>query len=153
MVPRTVRCRNMIIYIFKIRKLQFCRVPGGGGLRLQWLQSWTALTADQLHFSPTSTPGWGVWLQWLQSWTALTADQLHFSPTSTPGWGGGWLQWLQSETALTSAQLQLLGRWVGGGGVWLQSLQSWTALTADQLHFSPTSTPDFWGVLTAVTLN
>ena len=47
----------------------------------------TAVTADQLHCSPSSTPdpGGGGGL------TAVTADQLHCSPSSTlyPGGGGG----------------------------------------------------------------
>ena len=110
------------------------------------LQSWTAVTADQLHCSPSSTGG-GL--------TAVTAklDCSHCRSTSLQpkfNWGRGsdcthckvGLQSLQIK--FTAAQVQL-----GGGGVQLHSLQSWTAVTADQLHCSPSSTRG--GGLTAVT--
>ena len=48
---------------------------GGRGVRLQSLQSWTALTAAQL---PLLILG-GVRLQSLQSWTVVTAAQLPLS--------------------------------------------------------------------------
>ena len=150
-----------IIYIFKIRKLQFCRVRGGltaltakldcshcrstslqpkfnwGGVWLHSLQSWTAVTADQLHCSPSSTPGGGVWLHSLQSWTAVTAAQDHSSLQPKFNWGVQ-LHSLQSWTAVTADQLHCSPS--STGGVWLHSLQSWTAVTADHLHCSPSST-------------
>ena len=138
------------IYIFKIRKLQFCRVLGGGfdcthckvelhslqinftSAQLQLLGGGggsTALTADQLHFSQTSTPGWG-------GLTSVTAklNCTHCRSTSLQpnfnSWVGGVgfdcshckVELHSLQINFTSAQLPTPG-W-GGGGVQLQSLQS-----------------------------
>ena len=117
-----------------------------GGFWLHSLQSWTAVTADQLHCSPSSTTNsWGVQLHSLQSWTAVTADQLHCSASSTTNSGGGGLTALTAKLDCSycrSTSLQPKFNW---GGVQLHSLQSWTAVTADQLHCSPSSTTNSRG--------
>ena len=122
-----------------------CSACFSGGVRLQSLQSWTALTAAQLHF--WLGEGWGLhsWgsqregVCWLgsdsnshcQSWTALTAAQLPLLILSQ----GDLALWLQSTamswTALTAATTSTAV--IFRGGCWLQSLQSWTALTTAQL--------------------
>ena len=79
------------ICIFKIRKLQFCRVWGGSDC------SHCRSTSLQAKFNSSS---------WGGDPTAVTADQLHCRPSSTPHPGGG-------PTAVTAGQVQLL---ILGGG-------------------------------------
>ena len=87
-----VRGQTAVTAKFELHSLQpnFHFSFRGRGVRLQSLQSWTALTAAQL---PLLILG-GVRLQSLQSWTALTAAQL---PLLILGGGGVGLQSLHNK--------------------------------------------------------
>ena len=136
-----------------------------GGVWLQSLQSWTAVTAHQLHCN--SSFQWGGFDC---SHCKVGLQSLHINFTATPhssGKGGSTAVTAKLDCShCTSTLLQLLILVGGGfncshctstslqlsfqwGGVWLQSLQSWTTVTAHQLHYNPS----FWwgGGSTAVT--
>ena len=110
--------RLKVIYIFKIRKLQSCRVLGTLGYPSSRVP--TAVTSE-LHCSQSSTSLWG--------WGGLTAvtSEPHCRQSST-SLGGG------SNCSHFRTSLQIKFNFTLGGGFQLQSLQNFTADKL-QLHF------------------
>ena len=104
---------TLVIYIFKIQKLQFCRVRGGS----------TAVTAklNCTHCRSTSLqPNFNSWVGGGGGSTAVTAklNCIHCRSTSLqPGFDCSHckVELHSLQINFTSVQLQLLGGWVGGG--------------------------------------